>query len=82
MEFEKKLNRLEEIVKTMESGSLTLEKSLELFEEGVQLSKECHKQLVQAENKVKVLLGVQEDGTPMTKDFKIENSTNQPQNIS
>ena len=69
MDFEKKLDRLEEIVAKMESGELSLEKSLEGFEEGVRISKECHKQLDEAEQKVRVLLGVSKDGTEEVKDF-------------
>ncbi|MEQ1876053.1 MAG: exodeoxyribonuclease VII small subunit [Bdellovibrionia bacterium] len=70
MDFEKKLTRLEEIVQGMEDGDLALDKSLALFEEGIRLSKECHVQLSQAEQKVKQLLGVDENGSPILKDFK------------
>ena len=70
MDFEKKLTRLETIVQGMEGGDLPLEKSLELFEEGIRLSKECHVQLNQAEQKVKQLLGVDENGSPVLKEFK------------
>jgi exodeoxyribonuclease VII small subunit len=69
MDFEKKLTRLEEIVAKMESGNLTLEESLKLFEEGVKNSRECQKQLTEAEEKVKVLLKVEADGKPVTEDF-------------
>lgn len=72
MDFEKKLKRLEEIVGTMEKGSLPLEESLKLFEEGVKLSKDCHEQLSKAEQKVKLLLSVDEDGKSVTKDFIAE----------
>jgi exodeoxyribonuclease VII small subunit len=69
MDFEKKLARLEEIVTKMEGGNLTLEESLKLFEEGVKNSRECQKQLTEAEEKVKVLLKVEANGTPVTEDF-------------
>jgi exodeoxyribonuclease VII small subunit len=69
VDFEKKLTRLEEIVAKMESGNLTLEESLKLFEEGVKNSRECQKQLTDAEEKVKVLLKVEADGKPVTEDF-------------
>lgn len=72
MDFEKKLNRLEEIVAQMESGDLSLEDSLKFFEEGVKLSRECNQQLAQAEQKVKTLLAVNENGEPVTEDFKIK----------
>jgi exodeoxyribonuclease VII small subunit len=69
MDFEKKLKSLEEIVEKMESGELSLDKSLSLFEEGVRLSKECSTQLADAEQKVKLLLSVDEKGNATTKDF-------------
>jgi exodeoxyribonuclease VII small subunit len=72
MDFEKKLNRLEEIVAQMEGGALTLEDSLKHFEEGVKLSRECNTQLLEAEQKVKLLLQVDADGNATTKDFQIE----------
>ncbi len=69
MDFEKKLTRLEDIVEKMESGDLALEESLKLFEEGIRLSRDCNVQLTDAEQKVKILLGVGADGEPITKDF-------------
>lgn len=69
MDFEKKLTRLEQIVEKMESGDLALEDSLKLFEEGVKLSRECNTQLTDAEQKVKMLLSVDPNGNPTTKDF-------------
>ena len=55
MTFEKALARLEEIVRSMESGSAPLDKSLSLFEEGVGLVKFCTSELDSAEQKVKIL---------------------------
>ncbi|MCC6138104.1 MAG: exodeoxyribonuclease VII small subunit [Bdellovibrionaceae bacterium] len=66
MDFEKKLNRLEDIVAKMESNEQTLEDSIKLFEEGVKLSQACHKELEQAEQKVQVLLSVDDKGQPTT----------------
>jgi len=54
--FEEALERLEEIVKKMEGGDMTLEESLEAFEEGVKLSRFCSKKLDEAERKVEILL--------------------------
>ncbi len=71
MEFEKKLSRLEEIVKKMETGDLQLEDSLTLFEEGVRLSKDCQVQLSQAEQKVKMLTKIDETGAAVTQDFVV-----------
>lgn len=72
MDFEKKLNRLEEIVQKMEKGELSLEESLTLFEEGVKLSRECHSRLEEAESKVKILMSIGADGKPVVSDFKAE----------
>lgn len=69
MDFEKRLARLEDIVEKMETGELALEESLKLFEEGVKLSRECNTQLSEAEQKVKLLLGIDDDGHPVTSDF-------------
>jgi exodeoxyribonuclease VII small subunit len=54
--FEECLQRLEQIVQELEKGEVPLEKSLALFEEGMQLSSTCRKELEQAEGKVEILL--------------------------
>lgn len=72
MDFEKKLNRLEEIVHKMEKGDLALDESLKLFEEGVKLSRECHQRLNEAESKVKLLVTVDNSGQAVTKDFVVD----------
>lgn len=72
MDFEKKLNRLEEIVGQMEAGDVSLEDSLKFFEEGVKLSRECNSQLSQAEQKVKLLLSVDANGNAVTENFQIK----------
>ena len=54
--FEECLQRLEKIVQELEKGEVPLEKSLTLFEEGMQLSNSCRKELEQAEGKVEILL--------------------------
>ena len=54
--FEASLEALEQIVQQLESGDLPLEKSLELFEQGVRLSRECQERLSQAERRIEVLL--------------------------
>ncbi len=71
MEFEKKLNRMSEIVTKMEAGDLSLDDSLKLFEEGIKLSRECHAQLEEAEQKVQLLLKINEKGEPVTEDFEV-----------
>jgi exodeoxyribonuclease VII small subunit len=54
--FEQSLGELEAIVKQLEAADLPLEKSIELFERGVQLSGECRKQLLDAETRVELLM--------------------------
>jgi exodeoxyribonuclease VII small subunit len=54
--FEECLERLEKIVHELEKGEVPLEKSLTLFEEGMQLSAACRKELEEAEGKVEILL--------------------------
>jgi exodeoxyribonuclease VII small subunit len=55
-DFEKSLVRLEEVVKRLESPELSLDEAMKLFEEGVKLSRECQKQLEEAEGRVEILL--------------------------
>jgi exodeoxyribonuclease VII small subunit len=54
-DFESAIAELETIVKTLEEGDLALEKSLELYERGVQLSRFCHSQLEAAERRIEIL---------------------------
>ena len=56
IDFEKALQTLESLVENMESGDMTLEKSLQAFEEGIKLTKECQQALKEAEQKVEILM--------------------------
>ncbi len=56
LSFEACLEELERVVKELEGGDLPLERSLELFEKGVQLSNTCRKQLEEAETRVETLI--------------------------
>ncbi len=55
-DFERSLGRLEEVVRRLESAELSLDEAMKLFEEGVRLSRECQKQLEEAEGRVEILL--------------------------
>lgn len=55
-DFERSLARLEEVVRRLESPQLSLDDAMKLFEEGVELSRECQKQVEEAEGKVEILL--------------------------
>jgi exodeoxyribonuclease VII small subunit len=54
--FEEQLTALETVVERLERGELTLEESVQLFEDGVRLSKACKKQLDAAEGRIQVLV--------------------------
>lgn len=67
--FEQALMRLEEIVKQMERGNVSLDESLRLFEEGTGLIQQCSGQLNQAELKI-VRLMKGPDGQPVEMEFE------------
>jgi exodeoxyribonuclease VII small subunit len=54
--FEASLDDLEKVVKALEGGDLPLERSIELFERGMNLSDACRKQLEEAETRVEMLI--------------------------
>lgn len=63
--FELSAQRLGAIVSQLESGELSLEQSLRLFEEGVRVAREAQRRLDQAERRVEELLGVDDRGEPI-----------------
>ena len=54
--FEECLDRLDKIVGELEKGDVSLDRALELFDEGMKLSGSCRKELEEAEGKVEILL--------------------------
>jgi exodeoxyribonuclease VII small subunit len=54
--FEESLDELESIVKKLEDGDMPLEESLELFEKGINLSRDCRERLTRAERRIEVLM--------------------------
>jgi len=66
--FEKALEELEQLVTAMEEGDLTLEQSLQSFEKGIKLTRECQSALKQAEQKVELLLNEEGDTEPLDTD--------------
>jgi exodeoxyribonuclease VII small subunit len=73
MKFEEALKQLEETVEQLETGDLSLGKSLEIFETGIKMSRICAKQLEEAEQKVELLLNVSDDGQADTTPFDTQN---------
>ena len=59
--FEDSLRDLEMLVKQLEQGDLSLEDSLKAFESGIKLTRECNQQLEEAEQKINLLVGEEND---------------------
>ncbi len=72
--FEATLERLHHIVDRLESGELDLEESLQLFEEGVRLSRASQARLDSAEKRIEELLAVDQNGQPVVREIDIPNS--------
>ncbi|HEX3142769.1 MAG TPA: exodeoxyribonuclease VII small subunit [Pyrinomonadaceae bacterium] len=72
--FESSLEELERIVRELEQGELPLERSLELFEHGVALSRECQDRLNQAERRIEILMR-DNKGQSTTAPFEPENES-------
>lgn len=66
--FEEKIQRLEQIIRSMERGEVALEESLKLFQEGTALVSSCEEMLNNAEFQVKKVLTAT-DGSPIFEDF-------------
>ena len=69
--FEDAMKKLEEIANELEKGELPLDKSVEKFEEGMNLSKKCNKILEESEKKINIL--IQENGNIVEEEYKKEN---------
>ena len=69
--FEENMQRLEQIVRTMERGDVPLEESLKLFQEGTKLVESCGKLLDEAELQVKKIVA-DENGNPSEEEYTDE----------
>ncbi len=76
-DFESALKSLEDIVAQLEAGDLTLDRALELFEEGIKVSRFCSSKLEEAERKVEVLIKTA-DGTLKEAPFSEDVDGNEP----
>jgi exodeoxyribonuclease VII small subunit len=70
--FEAALKRLTAIVERLEGGDLSLEQSLQLFEEGTRLSRTSQAQLDAAEKRVEELLAIDANGKPVVRELDPE----------
>jgi exodeoxyribonuclease VII small subunit len=68
--FETSLDELEKVVKELESGDLALDRSLDLFSRGMQLSESCRKQMEDAETRVEML--IRKEGAYQAEPFRPE----------
>ena len=70
-DFEKQLTALEAVVERLEQGDLSLEESVQLFEEGMKLSDACKKELEAAEGKIQLLIDRGKSGMKVV-DFEVK----------
>jgi len=70
-EFEKSFQQLEKIVQRLEGEELPLDESLQLFEEGIRLSRFCHQRLEEVEKKIELILA-DAKGQPVIEPFEDE----------
>jgi exodeoxyribonuclease VII small subunit len=70
-DFEKSFQNLEKIVQRLESEELPLDESLQLFEEGIRLSRFCHQRLEEVEKKIELILA-DAKGQPVIEPFEDE----------
>lgn len=70
-DFEKSFQQLESIVKRLESEELPLDDSLQLFEEGIRLSRFCNQKLEEVEKKIELILA-DAKGQPRVEPFEDE----------
>ncbi|MDO4575982.1 MAG: exodeoxyribonuclease VII small subunit [Planctomycetia bacterium] len=73
--FEDHFTRLEQVVHALEEGNTTLDDSLALYSEGVELLKACHDQLANAKRKIALLTGVDAEGNPTVREFAEDDRT-------
>lgn len=69
--FESNMKELESIVEQMSQNTLSLEKSIELFEKGMSLSKSCSKDLTQAQQKIQKIINSNTEEDVKLEDFSI-----------
>ena len=67
--FETALTEIEQILRTLEDGTTTLEESLTRYERGVALLQVCYGHLQKAEARIALLAGVDGEGKPVLKPF-------------
>jgi len=69
LSFEKAMGELERVVEQLERGNLGLDEALAAYERGIRLIRRCRELLKRAEQRIEILTGIGENGTPITKPF-------------
>jgi exodeoxyribonuclease VII small subunit len=70
--FEEAIRDLEGVVRVLEEGDIGLDESLEQYERGVKLLRQCYEVLQKAERRIELLSGVDAEGNPITAPLKPE----------
>ena len=78
IKFEKAMTRLENIIEELERGDLDIDKSLEIFEEGIKMSRLCSKKLNEAEAKIEKL-SKGKKGDLITELFPMDDKNEEPE---
>ncbi|WP_347244490.1 exodeoxyribonuclease VII small subunit [Thermogutta sp.] len=69
LSFEEAMTELERVVEQLERGNLGLDAALRAYEKGIRLIRRCRELLTRAEQRIEILTGIDENGTPITKPF-------------
>lgn len=80
-EFEKSFQQLEKIVQRLEGEELPLDESLQLFEEGIRLSRFCHQRLEEVEKKIELILA-DAKGQPVTEPFEEDELLDEDEDVA
>ncbi|HEX6100760.1 MAG TPA: exodeoxyribonuclease VII small subunit [Thermoanaerobaculia bacterium] len=80
-EFEKAFQQLEKIVQRLEGEEMPLDESLQLFEEGIRLSRFCHQRLEEVEKKIELILA-DAKGQPVTEPFEDDEELHHDEEIA
>lgn len=76
--MEQAMEELNAIVGQLESGQEPLEKSLQDFEQGMRLLRQCHRQLESAAERIEIITRIEADGTVETEEFDGAATTDRP----
>ncbi|MBT4863749.1 MAG: exodeoxyribonuclease VII small subunit [Planctomycetaceae bacterium] len=75
--FEQALTELQQIVDDLEAGQIGLDESMQRFEQGIALLRNCYGTLEKAEQKIEILTGTDEAGRPLTEPFDATSTVQQ-----